>query len=497
MNKTKLNHQERLEKAMAEIAANQEACKNSPWRPVYHIAPPVGWMNDPNGFSYFNGAYHLFYQHHPYSSVWGPMHWGHMISRDLANWEIAPESLAPGEAYDKDGCFSGSALEKDGRLYIIYTGHVDLPANHPSGLDRIESQCMAVSDDGINFTKHAENPVIASLPEGDIGRCHFRDPKMWQHDGRYYCVVGAQTKSEHGQVLLFTSDDIEHWNFVNVMATSSGETGFMWECPSFESLGDTDLLICSPQGVAPQGKKFLNLHQSGYMTGKLDYNTGIFTHGEFDLLDYGFDFYAPQTMQAPDGRVLMIGWMDMWESPMPEQEYGWSCMMTVPRELSLENGKVFSRPVKELKLRRDSHIEHKNIAIESTLKSLNGVSGSHYELKTVFDMSDAETLTIKLRTSADEETVLTYNKNSQLLILNRDNSGAGPAGEREMPTPLVNNQLALHIFMDTSSVEIFVNDGFGVMSARIYPTDSSTGISFAATGTATLLQADFYTLTND
>lgn len=490
---TKQRHAAALEKAKQAVEANRARCAEAPWRPVYHIAAPCGWINDPNGFCYYDGAYHLFYQYHPYSAGWGPMHWGHVRSKDLTEWEECPIALAPGEAYDVDGCFSGSALEKDGKLYVMYTGHVDLPVKGPGACDRVESQCLAVSADGLRFEKLAANPVIAKPPEGDIHPGHFRDPKIWRMGGKYYCVVGSRTKDEHGQALLFASDDIKRWEFVNVMASGDGDVGFMWECPSFERAGETDILICSPQGMRPRGKQYLNLHQSGYMLGKLDEERGVFSHGPFALLDYGFDFYAPQTMTDPNGRILMIGWMDMWESEMPEQADGWAGVMSTPRELAVRDGKLLSTPARELRRLRGARVSHANVAI-SAPRSLAGIQGDCFELEAVFDLQDAKSLTLKCRVSDREETVMVYDRSSQTLKLNRDRAGKGPKGEREAPATLKDGCVKLHLFADRSSLEIFINDGEAVMSARVYPQTDAIGVEFSADGTAMLKSAEFYTL---
>ena len=273
----------------------------------YHIAAPANWINDPNGFCFYKGEYHLFYQYHPYSSQWGPMHWGHVASKDLADWEHRPIALAPTDEYDKGGCFSGSAIENDGKLYLLYTGHVDLD-NSNGGNDRIETQCLAVSDDGKHFEKVENNPVIKALPGNlNIRTEHFRDPKVWKHGDWYYTVVGVQTKEESGQVVVYKSQDLINWEFLNIMATSSVKEnlGFMWECPNFAEVNGHEALILSPQGVKSEGNKFLNLHQSGYFLGKMDYSTGIFEReNDFEMLDYGFDFYAPQIMQ--DEKIIVV-----------------------------------------------------------------------------------------------------------------------------------------------------------------------------------------------
>ncbi|WP_332248301.1 glycoside hydrolase family 32 protein [Bacillus sp. SG-1] len=217
-------------------------------------------------------------------------------------------------------------------------------------------------------------------PEGDIHPYHFRDPKVWKKGDHYYCVLGSRTKEHAGQVLLYRSEDLYHWEFVNVAAKGEGNFGFMWECPDLFEIDGQTILMMSPQGMEPEGSLYHNLHQAGYVVGQLDYETGNLKHGEFELLDHGFDFYAPQTMEDPWGRRIMIAWMNMWESHMPEQEEGFAGAMTIPRELILENGKLKSKPVPELEKRRKNHKGYSNIRVEGE-SVLPGIEGNAVELK--------------------------------------------------------------------------------------------------------------------
>jgi len=452
------------------------------WKPVYHIAPPSGWMNDPNGFIYYKGAYHLFYQYHPHSPKWGPMHWGHVKSLDLAVWAHQPIALAPGEEYDRDGCFSGSAIEHDGKLYLLYTGNQWTGPNQDTDLK--QEQNLAVSEDGVSFEKWPGNPVLPAAPEGDIHPHHFRDPKVWRQGGLYYCVLGSRTRDHHGQALLYRSADLQQWEFVRVTATSNGKLGYMWECPDFFQLGGQDILIFSPQGVEPEGHKYHNLHQAGYLAGKLNLETGELTHGDFQLLDHGFDFYAPQTTVTPDGRRMMIAWMAMWESPMPEQERGWAGAMTLPRELTLHEDGLHTRPAAELIWLRGEATEYADVLLPHAEVELSGVEGDCYELEVVIAAGSARTFGLKVRagTPGQEETWIGYDQESGMLFLDREHSGSGPGGKREVPVALIDGCLHLRIFVDRSSVELFAQDGRYAMSARVYPDEASRGVRFYATG---------------
>lgn len=195
-------------------------------RPVFHVTPMIGWMNDPNGFSFYKGEYHLFYQYHPYSSHWGPMHWGHVVSKDLLHWEYRPAALAPEEPYDQGGCFSGSALTlPDGRHLLMYTG-VRLEQQENGKAREVQTQCLAVGN-GFDYEKYEGNPVLdeRDLPKGG-SRFDFRDPKIWQkEDGTYCCVIGNRPADGSGQILLFTSPDGFHWGNGTVLSANQNRIG--------------------------------------------------------------------------------------------------------------------------------------------------------------------------------------------------------------------------------------------------------------------------------
>lgn len=221
-------------------------------RPAFHLSARTGWMNDPNGFSYYKGKYHLFYQYNPYNSYWGPMHWGHAVSDDLLHWEYLPTALAPDEFYDRDGCFSGGAVTlPDGRQLLMYTGVIrERQAN--GGYTEVQTQCLAVGD-GVDYEKYENNPVLdeRDVPEGS-SRKDFRDPKVWQEaDGTYRCVVGSRSADGSGQILLYSSEDGFRWQFKSILASNRNRFGKMWECPDFFQLDGKWVLLTSPQDMLP------------------------------------------------------------------------------------------------------------------------------------------------------------------------------------------------------------------------------------------------------
>ena len=226
-------------------------------RPLYHVTGGTGWINDPNGFSFYKGEYHLFYQYHPYSNEWGPMHWGHMVSKDLIRWERRPVVMAPDQEYDNAGCFSGSALElSDGRHLLMYTG-VGKVTEKDGSQKEYQTQCMAVGD-GTEYEKYEQNPVITTevVPEGG-SKVDFRDPKIWQEeDGTFYVVASNATDDGNSAILLFQSKDGFHWEFCSVIDRSDKKLGWMWECPDFFELDGKQILVASPMEMMPDGLKF-------------------------------------------------------------------------------------------------------------------------------------------------------------------------------------------------------------------------------------------------
>ncbi len=459
-------------------------------KPAYHASAEIGWINDPNGFSYFDSSYHLFYQYHPYSSENGPMHWGHMISKDLIIWKHLPVSLAPDQPYDRSGCFSGSAIEDNGRHVLMYTGHVNPDVNDPSQVR--QTQCIAIGD-GLTYNKISENPVLTAehLPAGASIQ-DFRDPKIWKEGETFYAVIGSLAEDHSGQLLLYRSLNLATWEYVGVMIHSRNTLGKMWECPDVFRLGEKDVLIVSPQFVERAEDRYLNQHSVVYFVGKLDRQTGEFEPDTHDELDFGFDFYAPQTTTDLLGRRIMIGWMQMWDRSIPSHElgHGWSGMMTLPRVLRLEGQTLYQQPIEEIENYRAGHVT-RTFRLSSDELVVPDVQGSQVELIVRFTPLGASTFGMKVRKGAGEETVLSYNAREGKFMLDRSASGhpinAAPGEEgvndrRQVKVDLINGTLEARVFLDRSSVEVFLQNGLRTMSSTIYPSPLSTDISFFTDG---------------
>ena len=462
-------------------------------RPDFHLATRVGWMNDPNGFSYYKGEYHMFYQYHPYDSHWGPMHWGHAVSKDLLHWRYLPVALAPDTEYDRDGCFSGSAVVlPDGRHLLIYTG-VAKEAQPDGNMREVQTQCIAVGD-GTDYEKYAGNPVLTrkDLPEGG-SKFDFRDPKMWRKpDGTYRCVVGNCTQEGDGRILLYSSPDGMQWKYEKILAANHNRFGRMWECPDFFMLDGKGVLITSPQDMFPQGFEYHNGNGTLCLIGSYDEGTDAFTEEQNQAVDYGIDFYAPQTVLTPDGRRIMIGWMQNWDTcNLHTPAEPWLGQMTLPRELSIQKGRLYQKPVRELDDMHGEEVRHENVTFTDEIR-LAGVEGRKVDMELSIRPGDAENMYRKfaVRFAQDDtyHTSISFRPYESIVKVDRKFSGSRRAIIHQRRC-LVNREggtLKMRIILDKFSVEVFVNDGEHVLTATMYTDLAADGISFYADGSVTM-----------
>ena len=417
-------------------------------RPKYHITSKENWINDPNGLVKFNGKYHVFMQHHPYSCQWGPMHWAHVVSSDLLNWEYLPIALTPGDEFDKDGCFSGSSIVVDNRLYVAYTGFI----NNEDPEKIIQQQCLAYSDDGVNFVKLGCIIGKDKLPEGYASN-DFRDPQIYKDGDYYYMLVAARKLDGRGRILSFRSTDILHWEFLADIFDEDSR-GKMIECPDY--VKNLDLLIYCDQFSPEDGLMHHNIHSSYYKHGV--WQDHKFVSDTSGTLDYGFDFYAPQTFF--DENVL-IAWMDMWDRSQPSEKYGFVGQLTIPRRISMDNGKLIQTPVFPDKIAREK-VLYKDYK--------ENVTTGFYKL----EVSDLKSLSVEFRKGKKHTTTFKLDKDEW--VFNRSKSGEVITGAetdqdslngvRRMPY-IKQDKHEIYFVFDEFSVEIFV-DGMS-MTNTIYP----------------------------
>ena len=445
--------------------------KDDKWRLKFHIMPLTGWLNDPNGLSYFKGEYHIFFQYSPFEAGGGLKFWGHYITKDFINYKYAGISLYPDEKYDCHGVYSGSAFIEDDKLYIYYTGNVKLLGEHDYIESGRESNTMLItSDDGINFSEKECLMEMKDYPK-DITN-HIRDPKVWKDNDIYYMIQGARKygidrDNDIGEALIFVSKDKRNWKHKTTIHTKD-IFGYMWECPDLFNLDGQDILITCPQGVKQIESVYENLYLSGYFLINDDYkNKESIEVNNFTILDRGFDFYAPQTFLDEEGNRILIGWMGVPDTEDFHKnltlEYGWQHCLTAVRELSFKNGKLYQKPHRSLEKLRDKKIFEKVCSYNSLSDNLISNDINSYEVL-IDNIKDINTFQIIISYGIS----IKYRDNKFIFEFLND-IGKKIGGGRSTRSAYLEKIENIRILIDTSSVEIFINDGEMVFSSRYYP----------------------------
>lgn len=433
--------------------------------PKFNFAAPIGWINDPNGVSIFNDELHLFYQHYPYDSVHGKMHWGHAKTKDGINWEHLKVALAPDQFYDKDGVFSGSAIEKDGKLYLMYTGHI----YNDEGEIR-ENQNIAFSEDGINFEKYEQNPVLDEhdVPKG-TSIVDFRDPKVFERNNNYYMVLGSKTTDEKGQVLLYESKDLLDWKFKSVILPYNKFLGDMVECPDLIFFEEKDVFLLSAMNYTDEETEKFYPHISWLIEGKIDWERFVFEVDSVRKMDGGFDFYAPQTTLLPskNNEYLAIAWQQAWNRTLPthDKKHKWAGQMTIPRILKEENEKIMQYPSPDVL---------SQLSIVKNIKKID--LKDRYQVKfnpeyISFTMKDTDQIKLILLNDNHERVTINFDGLNKLVKFSRKETITITDKENksfdELTYPIAydnNDVWEVKIFADTSSVQIFINDYYTLTS---------------------------------
>ena len=457
-------------------------------RPVFHLTPRVGWMNDPNGFCVYKGEYHLFYQYHPYNTQWGPMHWGHAVSRDFLRWTDLPVAIGPDTDYDYAGCFSGSAIElDDGRHLLMYTGVTRQQGQ--DGITRdLQTQCLAVGD-GENYEKIPVNPVLdgKDVPAG-FSVHDLRDPKIFRNaDGSYGCVVGNRTEDGSGALVVYRSEDGFDWKFDTILDRCRNEYGRMWECPDLLHVDGWDVILTSPQDMTARGLEFHSGNGTMALMGQV--REGQFCREHVQGVDHGIDFYAPQTLQTPDGRTVMVAWMQNWDTtggcPAGAKWFG---QMTTPRELAIVNGRLIQNPVRELEALHSNPVIHRDVPVQGEA-ALPGVSGRVLDMTLTIQPGDDlgyHRFGINFAKGGENYSELTYRPGENTLRMSRTHAGfvRDFVHERKCAVADRSGQIKLRLLLDRFSAEVFVNDGEQAMTMTFYTPQTADGITFECDGKA-------------
>ena len=442
------------------------------YRPSYHFTPEKNWMNDPNGLIYYKGYYHLFFQYYPEGNQWGPMHWGHAKSKDLVNWEHLPIALYPD---DLGYIFSGSAVidwentsgfgsKSNPAMVAIFTHHD--PDGAENGASNFQYQSIAYSlDAGDTWVKYKDNPVLKNP-----GLKDFRDPKVFWDKASEQWIMSLAVKDH---VRFYGSSHLKTWTFLSEFGKNVGQHGGLWECPDlFPILDETGqkkyVLLVSINPNGPQGGS-----ATQYFVGDFNGTTFVPDDTKVRWVDYGADNYAGVTFSnipQEDGRRIFIGWMSNWQYAQDVPTYNWRSAMTIPRTLILKNNNqgyyLQSKPVEELKeiigtfetvTSSQKQINYKSYLIDFEIDK---------SLYLMFYNKHNDTLKIKL--------------NEKKLIVDRLNSGVTNFSKAfpkvHKASVNIDEIKSLKIFVDASSIEIFINDGEFVFTDLIFPTEKYTTI---------------------
>lgn len=455
--------------------------RSCPWRQSYHIQPPVGLLNDPNGFSYYNGVYHLFYQWFPLGPVHGLKHWYHVTSTDLVHWQEKGIAISPDRYFDSHGAFSGTGIVIGEELHLYYTGNV-----RDENWERTPYQCLAKMDQLGEITK-VETPLVTGVPEGYTE--HYRDPKVFSKNGAYFMLVGAQRTDETGALTVYESKDTQTWAFRGELKTDFSGFGFMWECPDYYERDGKGVLIFSPQGLEEKGNHYQNIFQSGYVVGKpLEIESLEMEHGAFYEFDQGFDFYAPQTTEDQDGRRILVGWMGLPEIAYPTDRHEWAHCLTIPRELTILGDRILQRPVREMEKLRTNRSDKRD-ELNRAVKVYEGFEGTTYELQASFTTLDWRDFGVRFRCGEEEYTEIRVDPKWKRITVDRSKSGEAFAeefGTTRSASLSFDRLITLRLYVDQSSFELFVQGGEEVFSGRIFPSEGSTEIEFFSDGAVSL-----------
>lgn len=436
---------------------------SSPWHATYHIEPKTGLLNDPNGFSYFNGKYHLFYQNWPFGAAHGLKQWVHTESDDLVHFTETGTKLLPDHAHDSHGAYSGSAYAIEDHLFLFYTGNV-----RDENWVRDPLQIGAWMDKNGKIEKFQE--VLIQQPT-DVTE-HFRDPQIFKYDNQFYAIVGAQNHEKQGFIKLYKAIDnnVKNWAFVGDLDFGGTGSEYMIECPNLVFVDGKPVLLYSPQGLDQADLDYDNIYPNTYKVFEAfdPENARLVGPATLENLDFGFEAYATQGFNEENGRALIVSWIGLPDVDYPTDRYDYQGAMSLVKELSLKDGKLHQYPVPAMENLRQSEEEFAaKISIDNT-----------YELDLVIPAGQETELVLFADEQGKGLKISINTKDGEFII---DRSSAGEVFAESFgqvrSSAIAASETQVRIFVDKSIFEIFINKGEKVFTGRVFPSDEQSGIT--------------------
>ena len=471
------------------LADTFDTANREKYRPAFHHTPRYGWMNDPNGMFYKDGRWHLYYQYNPYGSKWQNMTWGHSVSDDLVNWEHLPEAIRPNGL---GSVFSGScAVDHDNTAGFGSDAVIALYTS--AGTSQMQSLASS-TDDGLTFNIYPSNPVLTLESEA-------RDPKVFWNDSTKEWNMILAHALDH-EMLIFTSPDMKSWTLQSSFGKGLGAQGGVWECPDLFELpvAGTDekkwVLLCNINPDGPFGGSGTQYFVGDFDGKTFKADTDAAGNVSTKWLDYGKDHYATVTWSdAPDGRRVALGWMSNWQYAADVPTMQFRSANTLPREMGLfraPDGEVYasSAPSPELEALRGklaAKVKKTTVGRKARSFALPSENGGICEILMDIEASKAKTVNVVFSNSQGEKVVMQYDPAAVTLSFDRTQSGITDFSEgfpavTVTPTHEASGRIALRIFVDRSSMEVFGNDGEFVMTNLVFPRTPYTALSVSAEG---------------
>lgn len=459
----------------------QRQAATDPKQVRYHLHPSSGLLNDPNGFSYFNGLWHLFYQSFPFGATHGVKSWMHTVSEDLVHWRDLGLAVAPDTEFDSHGAYSGSAKAIGDRLFLMYTGN-----HRTKDWERIPYQLGAWMNKNGQVEKLTQ-PLFVNPPHFTE---HFRDPQLLERDGHYYALLGAQkTDGKVGTFDLWESTQLkEGWHEVGEVNVGQSDLGYMVECPNYVDVDGRAVMIFCPQGLDQATASYQNIYPNMYLTAdSFDMTAPQLVNPDPQMtnLDEGFDVYATQAFNAPDGTAYAVSWVGLPDTTYPTDENNWANVISQVKELHYKNGHLYQTPVKAM---ADLRHTHRATMFTGTPTMIKEDAGQQFELQVTIEQDQKGRLLLVGDEAQEHGVFLNFDTENGQLVIDRAMAGQPVAedhGTTRTLTIPAHQSLKIDLFVDHSLMEIFVNDGYQVATLRYFADQSHGQVAFLSPTNAT------------